>query len=357
MVSSSALCCNSSPAACKLTKKPKVQIVDIDVADANNELAAVEYMEDMYKFYKLFENETKVFDYIQSHPEINKKMRAILVDWLIEIHKKMDLMPENIYLTINIIDRYLATEIVGRKELQLLGISSMLTTSKYEEIWAPEVNDFTKISHKGYTNQQVLVMEKKILGGLEWNLTVPTPYEYMKEMGDYVQSMIKLRATLSELLSEALGLSSDYLSRIKCMKSEFLTWLYYPACPEPDLAFGAPRHSDPTFLTILLQDTIGGLQFLHQDHWVDVPPIPDYFKRQFKSADHRVLAHSDQIRVSAACFLYPSAKNLLKPYGPIMELMSDSNQPMYKEIVPLEYALYHQSRAMYGTPTLSHYKL
>ncbi|XP_074364547.1 G2/mitotic-specific cyclin-2-like [Apium graveolens] len=163
----------------RLTKKPKVQIVDIDVADANNELAAVEYMEDMYKFYKLFENETKVFDYIQSHPEINKKMRAILVDWLIEIHKKLDLMPENIYLTINIIDRYLATEIVGRKELQLLGISSMLTTSKYEEIWAPEVNDFTKISHKGYTNQQVLVMEKKILGGLEWNLTVPTPYEYM----------------------------------------------------------------------------------------------------------------------------------------------------------------------------------
>ncbi|KAL8092589.1 hypothetical protein AgCh_034739 [Apium graveolens] len=117
-----------------LTKKPKVQIVDIDAADANNELATVEYMEDMYKFYKLVEN--KVFDYIHSHPEINKKMRVILVDWLIEIHKKIDLMPETIYLTINIIDRYLATKIVARKELQLLGISSMLTASKYEEIWA-----------------------------------------------------------------------------------------------------------------------------------------------------------------------------------------------------------------------------
>lgn len=93
-------------------------------------------------------------------------------------------------------------------------------------------------------------------------------------MEDYVQSIIKLRETLSELLSEALGLSSDYLSRIECMKSEFLTWLYYPTCPEPGLTFGAPQHSDPTFLTILLQDTIGGLQFLHQDHWVDVPPIP-----------------------------------------------------------------------------------
>ncbi|KAL8092587.1 hypothetical protein AgCh_034737 [Apium graveolens] len=166
LVFSAALCWNSSLAPYGLTKKPKVQIVDIDAADANNELAAVEYMEDMYKFYKLVENETKVFDYIQSHPEINKKMKTILVGWLIEIHKKIDLMQETIYLTINIIDRYLATKIVARKELQLLGISSMLTDSKYEEICTPKVNDFTKISDKAYTNQQVLVMWKKILSGL-----------------------------------------------------------------------------------------------------------------------------------------------------------------------------------------------
>ncbi|KAL8125606.1 G2/mitotic-specific cyclin S13-7-like isoform X2 [Apium graveolens] len=168
-----------SKAACGLSKKPKVQIVDIDAADANNELAAVEYVEDMYKFYKLVENETRVFDYIHSQPEINEKMRAILVDWLIEVHNKFDLMPETLYLTMNIIDRYLALKTVARKELQLLGISSMLTASKYEEIWAPEVNDFTKISDNAYTNQQVLVMEKKILGGLEWNLTVPTPYVFL----------------------------------------------------------------------------------------------------------------------------------------------------------------------------------
>lgn len=168
-----------SKAACGLTNKPKAQIVDIDAADANNELAAVEYVEDMYKFYKLVESETRVSDYIRSQPEINEKMRAILVDWLIEVHNKFDLMPETLYLTINIIDRYLATKTVARKELQLLGISSMLTASKYEEIWAPEVNDFTKISDNAYTNQQVLVMEKKILGGLEWNLTVPTPYVFL----------------------------------------------------------------------------------------------------------------------------------------------------------------------------------
>lgn len=70
-----------------------------------------------------------------------------------------------------------------------------------------------------------------------------------------------------------------------------------------------------------------------------------------------MLAGADGTRVSAACFLYPSAKNLLKPYGPIMELISDSNQPIYREVLPLEYAVYHQSKPMDGTSTLSHYKI
>ncbi|XP_017254700.1 G2/mitotic-specific cyclin S13-7 isoform X1 [Daucus carota subsp. sativus] len=175
----STLTARSKAAAFGITRIPKEQIVDIDAADANNELAAVEYVEDMYKFYKLVEHESRVFDYIDFQPEINEKMRAILVDWLIEVHNKFELMPETLYLTINIVDRYLATKSVARKELQLVGISSMLLASKYEEIWAPEVNDFTKISDNAYTNQQVLVMEKKILSRLEWNLTVPTPYVFL----------------------------------------------------------------------------------------------------------------------------------------------------------------------------------
>lgn len=116
---------------------------------------------------------------MDSQPEINEKMRAILTDWLVEVHNKFDLMPETLYLTINIVDRYLAKKTVPRRELQLVGISAMLMASKYEEIWAPEVNDFVCISDRAYTHEQVLVMEKRILGELEWNLTVPTPYVFL----------------------------------------------------------------------------------------------------------------------------------------------------------------------------------
>ncbi|XP_009588440.1 G2/mitotic-specific cyclin S13-7-like [Nicotiana tomentosiformis] len=168
-----------SKAACGLSHKPKVQIVDIDAVDVNNELAVVEYVEDIYNFYKIAENESRIHDYMDSQPEITERMRAILIDWLIEVHHKFELSQETLYLTINIVDRYLAVTTTSRRELQLVGMSAMLIASKYEEIWAPEVNDFVCISDKAYSHEQVLGMEKRILGQLEWYLTVPTPYVFL----------------------------------------------------------------------------------------------------------------------------------------------------------------------------------
>ncbi|KAL4587343.1 hypothetical protein LXL04_000212 [Taraxacum kok-saghyz] len=185
-----------SKAACGLNYKPKpANIVDIDAQDIDNELAEVEYVEDIYKFYKLVENESKVHDYMHSQPEINDKMRAILIDWLIEVHNKFELLNETLYLTINIVDRFLASETVARRELQCVGMSAMLIASKYEEIWAPEVNDFVQISDRAYEHRHVLVMEKRILGRLEWNLTLPTPYVFLARF-------IKASATPPEINTE-----------------------------------------------------------------------------------------------------------------------------------------------------------
>ena len=76
------------------------------------------------------------------------------------------------------------------------------------------------------------------------------------------------------MLSEALGLKSDQLIGLECAKWHVILSHYYPACPEPELTLGTTQHSDPDFLTILLQDHIGGLQVLYQNRWIDVPPVP-----------------------------------------------------------------------------------
>ncbi|XP_027332322.1 G2/mitotic-specific cyclin S13-7 [Abrus precatorius] len=168
-----------SKAACGIVYSSKELVENIDASDKDNELAAIEYIDDMYNFYKLTENDGRVHDYMGSQPDINAKMRSILVDWLIEVHRKFELMPETLYLTLNIVDRFLSMKAVPRRELQLVGISSMLIASKYEEIWAPEVNDFVCISDNAYNREQVLMMEKTILRQLEWYLTVPTPYVFL----------------------------------------------------------------------------------------------------------------------------------------------------------------------------------
>ncbi|KAL0460881.1 UNVERIFIED_CONTAM: G2/mitotic-specific cyclin S13-6 [Sesamum latifolium] len=199
-----------SKAACGLAKKPKDLPVDIDAADADNELAAAEYVEDMYNFYKLTEEDGRVHDYMDSQPEINSKMRAILVDWLIEVHKKFELVPESLYLTINIVDRYLSVKTVPRRELQLVGISSMLIACKYEEIWAPEVSDFIAISDNAYVREQVLLMEKAILGKLEWYLTVPTPYVFLVR---YIKASVPADKEPSKLSASAVYVARCTLKR------------------------------------------------------------------------------------------------------------------------------------------------
>lgn len=114
------------------------------------------------------------YGYMAHQTDINEKMRAILLDWLEEVHVKFKLMPETLYLTANLIDRFLEKKIVIRSKLQLVGVTAMLIASKYEEIYAPEVRDFVYITDKAYTREQILAMEATMLNTLDFRVSVPT---------------------------------------------------------------------------------------------------------------------------------------------------------------------------------------
>ena len=93
-------------------------------------------------------------------------MRAILVDWLIDVHLKFKLVGETMFLCVNLIDRFLAKVQISRKKLQLVGVTCMFIASKYEEIYPPDLRDFVYVTDKAYTKEEILEMEGRVLSEL-----------------------------------------------------------------------------------------------------------------------------------------------------------------------------------------------
>lgn len=153
---------------------------DIDVGDETDPQLCCVYVNDIYAYLR--ENEVRYHpkDYMPYQKDITPNMRAILVDWLIEVAEEYKLSSETLYLAVSYIDRYLSKKTVMRGKLQLVGVAAMLLASKYEEIYAPSVDEFVYISDNTYTKEEVFCMESNLLDTLEFCLTGATTKNFLR---------------------------------------------------------------------------------------------------------------------------------------------------------------------------------
>lgn len=223
---------------------------DIDMRDADNALLCSEYVNDMYVHFWKSEREFMVnASYMSQQNFINEKMRCILVDWLVEVHLKFKMVPETLYLTVNVIDRYLEKKQVRRSKLQLVGVSALLLAAKYEEIYPPELHDLVFITDRAYTVKEILEMESDIATTLDYNLTVPTIHTFlcrylkaahadrtMVQMACYLAERSLQEFSTLKFLPSLVAAKAIHASRMSLRRHPWSpTLLNYTKYDEPDM--------------------------------------------------------------------------------------------------------------------------
>ena len=140
-----------------------------------------EYLDEIYTNLLSDEKLMKfspMIGYMERQSDINEQMRAILIDWLVEVHYRFRLKSETLFQTVWIIDTYLSLVEITRAKLQLLGIASLLIACKSQEIYYPQLNEFIDITDGAYAKHELIDMEKKVLKILDFNIVAPTANDF-----------------------------------------------------------------------------------------------------------------------------------------------------------------------------------
>ncbi|XP_022929059.1 protein DMR6-LIKE OXYGENASE 2-like [Cucurbita moschata] len=172
------------------------------------------------------------------------------------------------------------------------------------------------------------------------------PPSFRKEVAEYCTSVRELTLKLLEAISESLGLPKDSIANSIGGHGQHMALNYYPPCPQPELTYGLPGHTDPNLITLLLQDQVPGLQALHDNTWFALDPIPNTFiinigdqmqalsNDRYKSVLHRAVVNSETERISIPTFYCPSQDAMI---GPFKELVDDKNRAVYRQFTYSEY--------------------
>lgn len=150
-------------------------------------------------------------DYMDGQNEITWVMRQTLVDWLLQVHLRWHMLPETLWIAINLVDRFLTKRVVSLVKLQLVGVTAMFIAAKYEEILAPSVDEFVFITENGYTKEEILKGERIVLQTLDFKVSqYCSPYSWMRRISKADNYDIQTR-TLGKFLAEVTLLDYKFL--------------------------------------------------------------------------------------------------------------------------------------------------
>ncbi|NWY41076.1 CCNB2 protein, partial [Sylvia atricapilla] len=183
-------------------------VEDIDAEDSENPQLCSDYVKDIYMYLRELELQQAVRPHYLDGRVTNGRMRAILVDWLVQVHSRFRLLQETLYMCVAIMDRFLQSYPVPCKKLQLVGVTALLVASKYEEILSPDIADFVYITDNAYTSNEIREMERIILKELNFDLGRPLPIHFLRRASKAGEADAK-QHTLAKYLMELTLIDYD----------------------------------------------------------------------------------------------------------------------------------------------------
>jgi len=119
-------------------------------------------------------------DFLEKQPQVSPRMRGILIDWLVDVHKKYKLRPETLFLAANLIDSFLEKKRIARQQLQLVAVVALLIASKFEDVHPPQVQELVFLTDKAYSRDELVAMESCMLNALGFEICRPTAFHFLE---------------------------------------------------------------------------------------------------------------------------------------------------------------------------------
>jgi len=172
--------------------------------------------------------------YIRKHPSLQPRMRAVLLDWLIEVCEVYRLHRETFHLAVDFVDRYLSTQRnIPKTRLQLVGITALFVAAKIEEIYPPKLAEFSYVTDGACRDEEILQQEILLLQALNWHLSPVTPVCWLTV---YLQianrQLLKSRKSQVDHLFDMPQFSAIHLVRVSelidlcCLDTGYLQFSY-----------------------------------------------------------------------------------------------------------------------------------
>ncbi|KAJ7310347.1 hypothetical protein JRQ81_007256 [Phrynocephalus forsythii] len=204
---------DAAAAALTPVEKPlplMLPIEDIDKGQLDDPYANAEYAKDIFVYMREREEKFLLPDYMESQPDITTDMRAILVDWMVEVQENFELTHETLYLAVKLMDHYLVKVATRRDKLQLIGSTAILIASKFEERCPPCVDDFLYICDDAYKREELLATEISILQALHFDINIPIAYRFLRRFAKCAHATMET-LTLARFLCELTLQEYDFV--------------------------------------------------------------------------------------------------------------------------------------------------